>query len=766
MKTCRYCNTPARSERQKYCAKCGKPFDELEQQEKPIRLEIPSEPVKVISAQPEPVLEPKSEAAPLGKSVMRRHKAFAPILDTEEEKKLDSKAKPEPVVPARRRSRLGVVSEEERADSVPTVELKEKVGEPSLREKEVERVEVQTSLNPPVQKENNTEPKVLKQSTNVEIPVHMADEVYSSQTKTPKAESQAVSADVFFAQTGAEAVSEIKKQKIRAQTPMTQESLKQQKPVEKKKKLSNTADNIKKIRKIVIVLLVLLLVVALAVGGFFVRKKLEESKSVVIGETSYSIKETTSLSLESPSNEDWNSLCKLTELTSLTVVSNGKTVLSGTQIEKLAELQKLTEFSVDDVQFPDGLSALSELGTLESLSLTNCKLTSDQLNGVNLLLSLHKLNLEGNSLTDISFLQSGMQLEEINLSKNQITDYTPLVSISNTLLSLSVDLCQVQTLDNLPALKSLTVNDQRITDVSSYLTEQRRAIEQCSNIITKFEDNDFNALDATLEQLESTDVLSDARIYANGWLMGNGSEWNVIKASLPADAKMLVVDTNGFYCGQMQSGQRSGTGVQVFAGNHSVYSGAWVNDLPNGAGVYRKTTTDGTVLEFSGDYIDGLEDGTMTFKVTTATDSQSGTYTASKGTRTTVRQISDTQAAFIQFDTIYWYDTAPNNHGVAIADIPYQEEKAVQIQPESKPVQIAASSGGKNSSTGNKSSANRSSGNSTPQTSAPEVSAPSSSSTASSGSGLWNPTPEEIRQGIQTASDIYHAAKEIYDFFN
>lgn len=761
MKTCRYCNTPARSERQKYCAKCGKPFDEPEQQEEPIRLEIQSAPAKVISAQPEPVSEPESEAISLGKSVMRRHKASAPVLDTEEEK-LDSKAKPEPVVPARRRSRLG--AEEELANSVPTVELKEKVGDSSSQKKEVERVEIQTSLNPPVQKENNEEQKV---STSVEIPVHMADEVHSSQTKTPKTEPQAVSADVFFAQTEAESVSEIKKRKIRAQTPMIRESLEQQKSAEEKKKTSNTANNVKKTRKIVIVLLILLLVAVLVVGGFFVWKKIEESKSVIIGETSYSIEETTSLSLQSPSDEDWNSLCKLTELTSLTVVGNGKTVLSGTQIEKLAELQKLTEFSVDGVQFPDGLSALSELGTLESLSLTNCKLTSDQLNGVNLLLSLHKLNLEGNSLTDISFLQSGMQLEEINLSKNQITDYTPLASISNTLLSLDVDLCHAQTLDNLPVLKSLTVNGQKITDVSSYLTEQRSAIEQYSDIVAKFENNDFNALSVALEQLESTDTLSDTRVYANGWLMGNGSEWNVIKASLPADAKMLVVDTNGFYCGQMQSGQRSGTGVQLFAGNHSVYSGTWVNDLPNGAGIYRKTTADGTVLEFSGDYIDGLEDGTMVFKVTTATDSQSGTYTASKGTRTTVRQISDTQAAFIQFDTIYWYDTVPNNHGVAIAGIPYQEEKAVQIQPESKPAQTAASSGSKNSSSGNKGSTSGSSGNSTPQASAPEV---SESSTASSGSGSWNPTPEEIRQGIQegiqTASDIYHAAKEIYDFFN
>ena len=104
--------------------------------------------------------------------------------------------------------------------------------------------------------------------------------------------------------------------------------------------------------------------------------------------------------------------------------------------------------------------------------------------------------------------------------------------------------------------------------------------------------------------------------YVNGWLMGSGTEWDAIKSSLPAGAKEVLVDTTGLYYGQVVDGKRSGEGIQLFAGNYSVYNGQWSNDLPNGTGTYRKTAADGTTLEFTGTYADGYENGTMTFKAT------------------------------------------------------------------------------------------------------------------------------------------------------
>ena len=46
-----------------------------------------------------------------------------------------------------------------------------------------------------------------------------------------------------------------------------------------------------------------------------------------------------------------------------------------------------------------------------------------------------------------------------------------------------------------------------------------------------------------------------------------------------------------------------------------------------------------------------------------------------------MRQISDSQYAFVQFDNVYWYDASPDGHGVAVGKIAYQEEQAMEILP-------------------------------------------------------------------------------------
>ena len=220
------------------------------------------------------------------------------------------------------------------------------------------------------------------------------------------------------------------------------------------------------------------------------------------------------------------------------------------------------------------------------------------------------------------------------------------------------------------------------------------------------------------------------------------------------------MDTTGLYYGQVVDGKRSGEGIQLFAGNYSVYNGQWSNDLPNGTGTYRKTAADGTTLEFTGTYADGYENGTMTFKATNSTGSQSGTYTAANGSRTTVRQISDSQYAFVQFDNVYWYDASPDGHGVAVGKIAYQEEQAVEILPEPDPVPAASSSSGSGSGSGGRGSSSGS-GSSGGGSSAPAASTPPASSSASSDSG--------DDSGSWTADDIWNVVqltKDIIDMFS
>ena len=515
-------------------------------------------------------------------------------------------------------------------------------------------------------------------------------------------------------------------------------------------------------KKSPILLIVLLVVLAalLAVGGFFVWKKLSVSKDVSIGGVSYSIEDTTELAVQDPTDEDWAALCSLPNLTSLTITGSGSTALDENKLTKLTALQKLEQLSADGVTFPDGVSELANLDALDTLALTNCQLTSEQCNGLDGLHGLRKLNLANNQLTDLSFLQGLTGLQELDVSGNQIVDYSPLTALTG-LTTLSVDQCQVQVLSTLPALATLTVGGKPIEDTAAYLKEQKETVDLYNSVIGWFESGDYNTLKVVLQQFTNADSLGGAVLsYVNGWLMGSGTEWDAIKSSLPAGAKEVLVDTTGLYYGQVVDGKRSGEGIQLFAGNYSVYNGQWSNDLPNGTGTYRKTAADGTTLEFTGTYADGYENGTMTFKATNSTGSQSGTYTAANGSRTTVRQISDSQYAFVQFDNVYWYDASPDGHGVAVGKIAYQEEQAMEILPEPDPVPAASSSSGSGSGSGGRGSSSGS-GSSGGGSSAPAASTPPASSSASSDSG--------DDSGVWTADDIWNVVqltKDIIDMFS
>ena len=515
-------------------------------------------------------------------------------------------------------------------------------------------------------------------------------------------------------------------------------------------------------KKSPILLIVLLVVLAalLAVGGFFVWKKLSVSKDVSIGGVSYSIEDTTELAVQDPTDEDWAALCSLPNLTSLTITGSGSTALDENKLTKLTALQKLEQLSADGVTFPDGVSELANLDALDTLALTNCQLTSEQCNGLDGLHGLRKLNLANNQLTDLSFLQGLTGLQELDVSGNQIVDYSPLTALTG-LTTLSVDQCQVQVLSTLPALATLTVGGKPIEDTAAYLKEQKETVDLYNSVIGWFESGDYNTLKVVLQQFTNADSLGGAVLsYVNGWLMGSGTEWDAIKSSLPAGTKEVLVDTTGLYYGQVVDGKRSGEGIQLFAGNYSVYNGQWSNDLPNGTGTYRKTAADGTTLEFTGTYADGYENGTMTFKATNSTGSQSGTYTAANGSRTTVRQISDSQYAFVQFDNVYWYDASPDGHGVAVGKIAYQEEQAMEILPEPDPVPAASSSSGSGSGSGGRGSSSGS-GSSGGGSSAPAASTPPASSSASSDSG--------DDSGSWTADDIWNVVqltKDIIDMFS
>jgi hypothetical protein len=144
--------------------------------------------------------------------------------------------------------------------------------------------------------------------------------------------------------------------------------------------------------------------------------------------------------------------------------------------------------------------------------------------------------------------------------------------------------------------------------------------------------------------------------------------------------------------------------------------------------------------------VDGYENGTMTFTVSDGQNTQSATYTAENGTRSTINQISETQYAFAQFDNTYWYDSTATGHGVCVDAIPYQEEQSVEIVPVVVTETPKKSSSSKSSSKSSKSSSS---------TAASSQASESASSTTEQSSGDDVDWAALILGGAQLAKNIY-----------
>lgn len=488
-----------------------------------------------------------------------------------------------------------------------------------------------------------------------------------------------------------------------------------------KEKPPKAADGKKKKPVALIIVIILLVLALLGAGGYFGYTAYQNSKNVTIAGETYRIESINSLHFsEELSDEDFDSISRLSYLTELTLSNN---TLDESRLNKIASLPKLESLTLNNVQLPDGLTGLNCINTLTALTLSGDQITSDQFAAMPVQNGVNELDLSNNALTDLSFLSEYTFLKKLDVSGNQITDYTPISALTG-LETLSVDLSQAEALTPLTGLKSLTVAGEDVGDPAAYLTSLQESVDQYNQIIGWFDSGDLDSVKALLEAADPSRLAGDAVAYVNGWLMGDSSVWDIIKATLPAGTKEILVDANGIYYGQVVDGKRSGEGTQLFTDNYSYYTGTWADDLPNGTGTYTKTTADGTKLQFAGQYVNGYENGTMTFTATNSSGSQSAEYTADNGTRSVVKKISSSQQAFVQFGNVYWYTSSASGRGVAINGIAYEEEKAIEIVPQAPtPARRPTTSSGSSGSSGSSSS-----------TPAP---APDTSSSGSSGVTDW-----------------------------
>lgn len=482
------------------------------------------------------------------------------------------------------------------------------------------------------------------------------------------------------------------------------------------------------------------LVVCAGVGGWLLLRAPQSESGLQIAGQTYTVSQTDALTVEDPDEQDWENIAALTNLRSLTVVGDGaRSTVTADQLELLGGLPDLTALELDGVQLEDP-GQLDQLEDLEVLAVRNAGLDSSQCAGLPQLDHLTALDLAGNEIQDLAFLNKYPDLTELDLSGNEILDYTPLSACSN-LRRLAVERCQAGVIGGLSALQELSVAGEQIEDVSGFVAQQKNTAELYQSMMEWFEEDDFDTIEVALKEYTTGNDV----VYANGWLMDLGSDWADIRSALPQDAVRIVSDAKGVYCGQMKEDQRSGQGTQYLPQSNSWYRGSWSDDQPNGTGSYYKTLDDGRILEFSGTYANGYENGVMTMVVHQGDSVQSVAYSSNQGTRTTLQKLSDTQYVFASIDGTCWYDAQPAGHGVAMGGIAYQQEQSTAGDAPETEAQTQQTTGDSASS---KSSGKSSSGSASSKSSGKSSSgsasskAPGKSSAGSSSAAQTAPAQE------------------------
>lgn len=203
-----------------------------------------------------------------------------------------------------------------------------------------------------------------------------------------------------------------------------------------------------------------------------------------------------SLSLEFKNQEEelYDVLANLTSLEKLTITLHS----SKTDLSFLANLSALKELSLtggdpDELYsdcFVEHTDVLDRLYSLTSLTLKKLNLNDQDIQGLSHLTSLEKLDLSGNTLTDlcslrnlrdltyldlsfneisdIQVLSNFRKLEELDLSFNEISDITPIQFLfSLTILEIdSNEISDIEGLANLENLKKFGAMFNHISDIS------------------------------------------------------------------------------------------------------------------------------------------------------------------------------------------------------------------------------------------------------------------------------------------------------------
>lgn len=190
--------------------------------------------------------------------------------------------------------------------------------------------------------------------------------------------------------------------------------------------------------------------------------------------------------------------------------------------EKEAKLDPMIESIIKENYGTKNISKRL-ITSIETLDLSNQNLTS--IEGLQYFINLKELNLSGNLLTDVTQLEGLEKLTKIDLSFNQLTH---LELSSKELKTLDLEANRVVTIDfiaNLPLLQNLNLRANQVVDLKPLQTlnnltklnirgNQVKSLEPLGNITTLM---DLNARNNQIRSIEPiVDLPLEKRVYLTG----------------------------------------------------------------------------------------------------------------------------------------------------------------------------------------------------------------------------------------------------------
>lgn len=199
--------------------------------------------------------------------------------------------------------------------------------------------------------------------------------------------------------------------------------------------------------------------------------------------------------------------------------------------------------------------------------------------------------------------------------------------------------------DKIQGIEDERARIQADIDAAAAEEEARQAQEQekadmLMPLMELFEDKDYDAIKETLRTEEylsfSDEVIGDTSYYYGNYDVDGKRE----------GTGMAVYENGYYYYGDFHEGVRNGHGIYMrasYAQSSSIgsfiFEGEWADDAPNGQGTARSnyykdriSAADFVTKEISGNYTNGLEDGSMTLVgMTKSGASRTFKYTANGG---------------------------------------------------------------------------------------------------------------------------------------